>query len=168
MKSSAYVTQNTGVNFEDVVMNFYVGNYFNLVKPFTFIPEYLDVTPNRPVAFASDMVMEKQTLMRSNVAKKSIVNEYVELTTKSVNRVSHVDLKTGKKTKVDLSNDSIKASNYIEIDGYSTSNPFYKVDFKSDKLYERSFVQLYIDGVLVGRNSIDEIKKIKRVVYTLE
>lgn len=161
-KSNAYITQNSGVDFKDIVINFYSGNYFNRVKPYMFLPEYLDITPDKPIPFASDMIEQSQTFVRTKALRKNEVSQYTEFTTKSAIKVLHVDLKTSKKTKIELSNDAIDAKNYIEIDGYSSSNGFYKVDFKSKKFYEQNFARLYIDNIYIGKNSINEIKKDKQ------
>lgn len=57
--------------------------------------------------------------------------------------------------------DKFDATDSIEIDGFSSSQAFYKVDFKSDKLLSTQGSKLFLDGVYIGRANFDEIKKDK-------
>jgi len=161
-ENNAFLTQNTGVDLKDIVVNFYVGNFYNVIKPYVFVPEYLDIQTPKPIALRSDMAMEAQSFATTKMLKTTNVREYVELTTKSVNKISKVTLPLNTKTKLVLSKEKLKAEDSIEIDGYSTSNPFFKVEFETDKIYNQSYVQLYLDGVDIGKNYIDKIEKNKK------
>jgi uncharacterized protein (TIGR02231 family) len=94
-------------------------------------------------------------------SRKAPSFSYNETTTKAFFKASHIDLLSGIKNAVTFSNDSYKAENKIEVDGYSSSNAFYKVDFKSDKLYSTQNTKLYLDGTFIGQSYIREIKKDK-------
>ncbi len=93
---------------------------------------------------------------------------YIEDTTKSFFKASNIDLNSGEKTQVLFAKDSYEAKDSLEIDGYSTSQAFYKVDFKSKKLYGVLNAKLYLDGSYIGRTNLKDIKKIKRVLFILE
>ena len=165
IKNKSFLTQSSGYDFKNININMYTYNYSNAVNPQRFRPAYLDIVIPRVIkktyAQADAVVMEMAApMMKSKVAAPSF--SYNETTTKAFFKASHIDLLSGIKNAVTFSNDSYKAKNEIEIDGYSSSNAFYKVDFKSDKLYSTQNTKLYLDGTFIGQSYIGEIKKDKK------
>jgi len=163
IKNSSYITQSSGYDFKNIDINFYTYNYTNQIKPQKFYPQYLDIY-EPPVALmqADAMVMEKAVVKRAKsfgAAKPTY--SYNESTTKSFFKASNINLESGVKTPVVLANESYKMKDSIEIDGYSSSKPFYKVQYKSDKLLGSLNSKLYLDGVFIGNSFQKEIKKDK-------
>ncbi|MAC84859.1 MAG: hypothetical protein CL624_12075 [Arcobacter sp.] len=165
IKNKSFITQSSGYDFKNININMYTYNYTNAVNPQIFRPQYLDiVSPGimKKTYAQADAVMEMSApaMMKSSRVAPSF--SYNETTTKAFFKASHIDLLSGIKNAVTFSNDSYKAKNEIEIDGYSSSNAFYKVDFKSDKLYSTQNTKLYLDGTFIGQSYIGEIKKDKK------
>merc|ERR1711879_474363 len=71
-------------------------------------------------------------------------------------------LLSGKKTEVIFAKDKYEAEDSLEIDGYSSSQAFYKVDFQSKKLYGVLNAKLYLNNVYIGQTNLKEIKKDKK------
>ncbi len=164
IKNKSFITQSSGYDFKNIDINMYTYNYSNAVNPQTFRAQYLDIVIPRVMkknyAQADAVVMEMSAPMMKS-SKIAPVFSYNETTTKAFFKASHIDLISGIKNAVTFSNDTYKAKNQIEIDGYSSSNAFYKVDFKSDKLYSTQSTKLYLDGTFIGQSYIGEIKKDK-------
>ena len=167
IKNSSFITQSTGVDFKNIDINLYTYNYVHQLKPNIFRPQYLDIYKPRPVAYSNDA----EVMMDSMVSKKMLRSQtsaprptfaYVESTTKSFFKASNINLPSGKKTEVVFSKDHYKAKNSLEIDGYSKSQAFFKVEFKSKKLYGILNSKLYLDSIYIGRSNINEIKKDKK------
>jgi hypothetical protein len=158
LKNNLYITQTTGVNLKDIVLNLYTSNYYDIIKPYRFIPLYLDIENQRPIPLRADMVMERASLIKAKVMEAP-VSEYLELTTKVVTKISNVNLELAKKTKIEVFSEEFDAKDSLEIDGYSSSNAFYKVEFTSDKIFESIFANIYLDGVFIGKNNVEQIKK---------
>jgi len=166
IKNSSFITQSTGVDFKNIDINFYTYNFVNQLKPNVFRPQYLDIYKPRQIAYAQ----EAEVMMDNMVHKKAMKVKsaprpsfaYVENTTKSYFKASNIDLPSGKKTEVVFSKDNYKAEDSLEIDGYSASQAFFKVEFKSKKLYGILNSKLYLDGTYIGRSNINEIKKDKK------
>ena len=165
IKNKSFLTQSSGYDFKNIDINMYTYNYSNAVNPQIFRPQYLDILKPRVVsntfvqADAVTMEMAPRKMMKSSIAAPSF--SYNETTTKAFFKASHINLLSGVKNAVTFSNDTYKAKDQIEIDGYSSSNAFYKVDFKSDKLYSTQNTKLYLDGTFIGQSYIGEIKKDK-------
>lgn len=162
--NKAFITQRSGFDFENIDINFYTYNYNNQVVPRKFIPEYLDIenviVSHAPVA---DALIERKIVLESSKAvKKMPVSSYHETQTKSFFKVSNVTLKNADATSINLSADNYNTTSTLEIDGYSSSNAFYKVEFKSDKLYNPSRTKLYLDSVFISEIFLNEIKKEKK------
>ena len=165
IKNSSFITQSSGVDFKNIDINLYTYNYVYQLKPNIFRPQYLDIYKQRPpVAYSQAEVMMDnmavKKMSRVNAPRPSFT--YVESTTKSFFKASNINLASGKKTEVVFSKDKYKASDSLEIDGYSASQAFFKVDFKSKKLYGVLNSKLYLDGMYIGRSNIREIKKDKK------
>ncbi len=103
----------------------------------------------------------KPMLMKATRVLKTPAYDYYEDTTKSFFKASNITLSSGKENKVLFAKDSYKASKSLEIDGYSMSQAFYKVDFKSKKLYGITNANLYLDGTYIGKTTLKEIQKNK-------
>ena len=165
LKNKSFLTQSSGFDFENININLYTYNYSNAVKPQVFRANYLDI--KKPVlrkkvqADVAMMEMAAPQMMKSNSVRAVPSFSYNETTTKAFFKASNIDLKSGVKNAVTFSNDKFKTKSKIEIDAYSTSNAFYKVNFKSDKLYSTQNTKLYLDGTFVGQSYIKEIKKDK-------
>lgn len=165
LKNKSFLTQSSGFDFENININLYTYNYSNAVKPQVFRANYLDI--KKPVlrkkvqADVAMMEMAAPQMMKSNSVRAVPSFSYNETTTKAFFKASNIDLKSGVKNAVTFSNDKFKTKTKIEIDAYSTSNAFYKVNFKSDKLYSTQNTKLYLDGTFVGQSYIKEIKKDK-------
>ena len=163
IKNKSFITQSSGYDFENIDINMYTYNYSNAVKPQTFKAEYLDI--QEPIlmkkAQADMLMMETATakMMKTNLKVPSF--SYNETTTKAFFKASNINLKSGVKNAVTFSKNKYQTKNKIEIDGYSSSNAFYKVDFKSDKLYSSQNAKFYLDEVYVGQSYINQIKKDK-------
>lgn len=167
IKNSSFITQSMGVDFKNIDINFYTYNFVHQLKPNIFRPQYLDIYKPRKVAYSqeSEMMMDTMAVKRMSKSKVSAPRPtfaYVESTTKSFFKASNINLPSGKKTEVIFSKDNYKANDSLEIDGYSQSQAFYKVDFKSKKLYGILNSKLYLDGTYIGRSHINEIKKNKK------
>ena len=164
IKNKSFITQSSGYDFENIDINMYTYNYSNAVKPQTFKAEYLDI--QEPIlmkkAQADKVMMEAAPvkMMKTNLRTAPSFS-YKETTTKAFFKASNIDLKSGIKNAVTFSKDKYKTKNKIEIDGYASSNAFYKVDFKSDKLYSSQNTKFYLDEVYVGQSYINQIKKDK-------
>ena len=163
IKNKSFITQSSGFDFNNIDINLYTYNYSNAVKPQVFRPNYLDI--KQPIlrknvqADVAMMEMAAPKMMRTKSIRSVPTFSYNETTTKAFFKASHIDLKSGVKNAVTFSNDKFKTKSKIEIDGYSSSNAFYKVDFKSDKLYSTQNTKLYLDGTYVGQSYINQIKK---------
>ncbi|PLY08485.1 MAG: hypothetical protein C0625_02545 [Arcobacter sp.] len=163
IKNSSFITQSTGVDFKNIDINLYTYNYVQQLMPNTFRPEYLDIIQKQAV-YESNLMMDAapmKRMLKSKAVARPIYT-YVEDTTKSFFKASNVSLVSGKKTEVVFAKDKYKANDSLEIDGYSSSQAFYKVDFKSKKLYGVLNSKLYLDGTFIGRNNLPEIKKDKK------
>lgn len=161
INNKAYITQRSGYNFENIDLNFYTYNYNNQVVPKKFYPKYLDIK-EEPIAFMqADAVQERKVMTKESRIISSPISSYHETTTKSFFKVSNVTLKNAVKTSISLLKQSYDSKASIEIDGYASSKPFYKVEFQSDKLFNTSNSKLYIDSIYVGSAFIKEIKKDK-------
>jgi len=165
IKNKSFITQSSGYDFKDIDINMYTYNYTNAVNPQRFRAQYLDIAKPKVIkksyAQADAMVMEMSAPSMMKSLRKAPSFSYNETTTKAFFKASHIDLKSGVKKAVTFSNDKYKANNQIEIDGYSSSNAFYKVNFKSDKLYSTQNTKLYLDGIFIGQSYIGEIKNDK-------
>lgn len=165
IKNSSFITQSTGVDFKNIDINLYTYNFVYQLKPNRFIPKYLDIYEPRPMAVEAEVMMDaaampmKKTL-RAKAARPTFA--YVEDTTKSFFKASNINLVSGKKTEVLFAKDKYKADDTLEIDGYSQSQAFYKVDFTSKKLYGVVNAKQYLDGTYIGRSNLKEIKKDKK------
>ena len=165
IKNKSFITQSSGYDFKNIDINMYTYNYSNAVNPQIFRAKYLDIIKPRVISNTlaqSDilsMEMAPRKMMKSSTAAPTF--SYNETTTKAFFKASNISLLSGVKNAVTFSNDIYKAKNQIEIDGYSSSNAFYKVDFKSDKLYSTQNTKLYLDGTFIGQSYIGEIKKDK-------
>lgn len=158
IKNTYFITQSTGVDFKNIDVNLYSFSYFDRIQPQKFYPQYLDL--NMPVALASPKVMLSKARVENfsdQEVKPSF--EYNEDTTRSYFTALNVNLKSGKEQQVLFSNEKYKGESLIEIDGFSSSKPFYKVDFKSDKLYGYINSKLYLDNSYIGKSNINSIKK---------
>ena len=167
IKNSSFITQSTGVDFKNIDINLYTYNFTNQLKPNRFTPKYLDIYAPEPINYSmeADVMMNNAPLKKMARTKASVPRPtfaYVEDTTKSFFKASNISLVSGKKTEVTFAKDEYKANNSLEIDGYSSTQAFYKVDFKSKKLYGVLNAKLYLDGTYIGRNSLREIKKDKK------
>lgn len=167
IKNSAFITQSSGYDFSNIDINLYTYNYSNQINPRYFTPKYLDVY-SPPVAYMQEdsMMMEisasKSAKSVSRLKKSEPKYRYKESSTKSFFNASGIDLRSGVKTPVLFANDSYTTSSKIEIDGYAASKPFYKVEFKSNKLYSTLNTKLYLDSVYIGQSYQKEIKKDKK------
>jgi len=164
IKNKSFITQSSGFDFENIDINMYTYNYSNAVNPQVFRANYLDIKPvllRKNVQADVAMMEMAAPMMKSKSVRAMPSFSYNETTTKAFFKASHIDLKSGIKNAVTFSNDKFKIKNKIEIDGYSSSNAFYKVDFKSDKLYSTQNTKLYLDGTYIGQSYIREIKKDK-------
>ena len=165
IKNKSFITQNSGYDFKNIDINMYTYNYSNAVNPQIFRAKYLDIIKPKVVsntyAQADSIAMEMapKKMMKSSATAPTF--SYNETTTKAFFKASHINLISGVKNAVTFSIDKYKTNNQIEIDGYSSSNAFYKVDFKSDKLYSTQNTKLYLDGTYIGQSYIGEIKKDK-------
>jgi hypothetical protein len=104
-------------------------------------------------------MIKKAKVERFNDMASAPSYEYNEDTTRSYFTALNVTLKSGKKQQVLFSNEKYKANNSIEIDGYASSKAFYKVDFKSDKLYGFINSRLYLNDSYIGKINLNGIKK---------
>ncbi len=158
IKNSVFITQATGVDFKNIDINLYTYNFVQQLNPNKFYPEYLDVVKNPPITYKQEQMLDA---VPTKILKKSAIttSSYIEDTTKSFFKVSNITLQSGKKTEVVFVKDSYKAQQSLEVDGYSSSQAFYKVDFKSNKLYGVLNSKLYLDGIYVGKAYQEEIKK---------
>lgn len=174
IKNKSFITQNSGYDFKDIDINMYTYNYSNAINPQVFRAKYLDIRQEKIVKNMYDntvsMEMAPKKMMKSSrvsAVSTAPTFSYNETTTKAFFKASHINLISGTKNAVTFSNDSYKVKNKIEIDGYSSSNAFYKIDFKSDKLYSRQNTKLYLDGTFIGQSYIQEIKKDKNTSFYL-
>ena len=167
IEDSSFILQNTGHDFKNIDINMYTYSYYNAINPAPFRAKYLDVYKARPTyAQADSMQMERSVKAKSakrvmNAPRPS--NSYNETATKAFFKASNINLISGNKTAVVFSNNKYKMNDKIEIDGYSSSQAFYKVDFKSDKLYSSQNAKLYLDGVFIGQKYLGQIKKDKKI-----
>jgi hypothetical protein len=169
IKNKAYITQSSGYDFNDIDINIHTYNYSNAINPSIFRAKYLDVLKKRNVSYAQNdglsMQMEMAPIAKSMSKSKQIRRtpsySYNETSTKAFYKASNITLVSGVKNEVLLSNDIYKTTNKIEIDGFASSNAFYKVDFKTKKLYSRKQTKLYLDSNFMGQSFINEIKKDK-------
>lgn len=163
LKNTFFITQSTGFDLKDIEINIYTYNFNNQIKPIKFYPEYLDL--NQPIAMAkAEMAMD----VAPRVLKmQAPISQYLENSSNSFFNVTHVNLISGKKSEIILSDNKFDATASVEIDGFSSAQAFYKVDFKSDKLFTTQGSKLFLDGVYIGKATFDEIKKINKVQYIL-
>ena len=164
IKNLNFLTQSSGVDFKNIDINLYTYNYTNQLKPNIFRPEYLDLYEVKPVAYEVSAMMDSMPMKSKARAKVSSSPSfaYIEDTTKSFFKASNINLLSGKKTEVIFSKDTYKADDSLEIDAYSSSQAFFKVDFKSKKLYGILNAKLYLDDIYMGRTNLKEIKKDKK------
>ncbi|WP_321314747.1 DUF4139 domain-containing protein [Halarcobacter sp.] len=161
LKNLLYITQFSGMDLKDIDINLYTYNYINQIKPNSFIPEYLDLEPKPEIAYEKALNDMQPAMAKTTRVFKAPTFTYLEENTKSFFKASHINLISGKENKVLFANDIYKADDILEIDGYSQSQAFFKVDFKSKKLYGISNANLYLDGTYVGKSNLNEIKKDK-------
>lgn len=159
LTNQLFIKHSLGEDLKNIDINLYTYNYIDMVKPYKFVPEYLDVSEKKVNrVYNESMVSSTLPIVKAKLAVKPSY-DYFEGTTKSFFRASNVNLDAGKENRVVFANDIYSAKSSIEIDGYSMSQAFYRVDFKSNKLYGVLNANLYLDGVYVGKNSFDNIKK---------
>ena len=164
IKNSSFITQSSGYDFKNIDINFYTYNYTNQIKPNPFYPEYLDIYEAQPMAMiqADEMMMERAIVKKAkSFGAVKPTYSYNETTTKSFFKASNITLNSGNKTAVVFANESYTMKDSIEIDGFASSKPFYKVDFKSNKLFGALNSKLYLDSVFIGNSYQNEIKKDK-------
>merc|ERR1711879_41325 len=137
-------------------------NFIHQLKPYRFTPKYLDIYKNPRISYEkAEITMDAvpmKKLARANASAKPTF-AYVEDTTKSFFKASNINLLSGKKTEVLFAKDKYEANDSLEIDGYSKSQAFFKVDFKSKKLYGVLNSKQYLDATYIGRSNLNEIKK---------
>jgi len=163
IKNTAFITQRSGHDFKDIDINLYSYNFTNSLNPVVFRPKYL--RESRPVMYemqADAMPMVKMSKSVSSRVSKASKYSYNETATKSFFKASNISLKSGVKTDVTFAKDSYKADASIEIDGFGYGKAFYKVDFKTNKLYGVQNSKLYLDGIFVGNYYQKEMKKNKK------
>jgi len=158
--NSLFITQSLGEDLKGVDINLFTHSYINQLAPRAFVPEYLDLDEKKEKADIMAIGDIRPTLMKKSVSK-NISYDYFEDTTKSYFKASNVDLISGKQNKVIFAKDEYKAKHSLLIDGFSLSQAFYKVDFKSDKLYGVTNANLYLDNRYIGKTFLKEIKKDK-------
>lgn len=164
IKNLSFITQSSGYDFKNIDINLYSYNYINQLKPNKFYPKYLDKRVESRAYQNLTKAELSMDMVRSKAVKisKAPSFEYIENNTRSVFKATNISLKSGEKKEVLFSKDSFKAKDYLEIDAYSSSQAFYKVEFKSDKLFGVSNAKLYLDNFFIGRTNINEIKKNKK------
>lgn len=161
LKNLLFITQSSGEDLTNIDINLYTFNYINQLKPNRFVPEYLDVKENQDISYTKTVNEMQPLLMKSARVLKAPSYEYFEDTTKSFFKASNISLVSGKESEVILAKDIYKAEKSLEIDGYSMSEAFYKVDFESKKLYGITNANLYLDRTYIGKTTLNEIKKDK-------
>ncbi len=164
IKNSSFITQSTGADFKNIDVNLYTYNFIQQLKPNNFYPKYLDIYSKIAGYIKNEVVREetsddKKMLNSKEFSKPTFA--YIEDTTKSFFKASNINLISGKKAEVLFAKDSYKAEDSLVIDGYSLSQAFYKVKFKSKKLYGVLNSKLYLDSTYIGRARQNEIKKDK-------
>ena len=165
IKNLSFITQSSGVDFKNIDISLYTYNFYNQLKPNRFAPEYLDIyKAKKSIVYSEpELMMDKAIPMKKlNKVSARASFSYAEDTTKSFFKASNINLTSGKKTEVIFAKDEYKANDSLVIDGYSNTQTFYKVDFKSKKLYGVLNAKLYIDSTYIGRSSLNEIKKDKK------
>lgn len=165
IKNSSFITQSSGIDFKNIDINLYTYNFIHQLKPYRFTPKYLDIYKNPRISYEkAEITMDAvpmKKLARANASAKPTF-AYVEDTTKSFFKASNINLLSGKKTEVLFAKDKYEANDSLEIDGYSKSQAFFKVDFKSKKLYGVLNSKQYLDATYIGRSNLNEIKKDKK------
>lgn len=165
IKNSSFITQSTGVDFKNIDINLYTYNFVQQLKPNKFIPKYLDIYELRAVPVQAEAMMDVSAVPMKKSFNASALKpsfSYREDSTKSFFKASNVSLISGKKTEVLFAKDKYKAKDSLEIDGYSQSQAFVKVDFTSKKLYGVLNAKQFLDGTYIGRSNLNEIKKEKK------
>lgn len=168
IKNKSFLTQSSGYDFNNIDINMYTYNYSNTINPQTFRPEYLDIIKKPQISYSEvssvqmDMQPRKERLMKSKSLASGPSFSYNETSIKAFFKASNISLLSGVKNSVTFSNDKYKTTNKIEIDGFSSSKAFYKVDFKSTKLYSNKLTKLYLDSNYIGNSYSGEIKKDKK------
>lgn len=161
IKKSAFLTQSSGTDFENATINLYSYSFDMRLKPYKFYPKYLDIIES-PVLYDASPELMRAKAFKSSI-KKSIKRtptfSYIQSGTKSIFQAKNISLKSGVKTPIIFAHDSYTSSNIIQIDGFSTSKPFYKVQFKTDKSYLPLLAKFYLDGLYIGKKGIEVIKK---------
>lgn len=159
IKNSAFITQASGVDFKNIDINFYTYNYTSRLTPSIFKPEYLDLHKYQEEQVMYDSSNQMQAVALMAKSKTAPRYTYKEDSIRAYYQASNITLLSGKKTEVTFSNDIYKAKNRVEIDGYASSQGFFKVDFKSKKLYAPMYSKININGIYIGQNMNKEIKK---------
>ena len=162
IKNSAFLTQASGVDFKNIDINFYTYNYTSRLSPSIFKPEYLDLHKYKEEQVMYDAPKQMQAVALMAKSKNAPKYTYKEASIRAYYQASNITLLSGIKTDVTFSNDIYKAKSKVEIDGYASSQGFFKVDFKSKKLYAPMYSKLHINGIYVGQNMSKEIKKAKK------
>lgn len=160
IKNSAFITQASGVDFKNININFYTYNFTSRLTPSIFKPEYMDLNryaESQNVMY--DTPQQEARIMPMMLKKSAPSFSYKEGSTRAFYQASNITLLSGEKTDVTFSNDNYKAKSKVEIDGYASAQGFFKVDFKSKKLYAPMYSKLNIDGIYVGQTTTKEIKK---------
>jgi hypothetical protein len=159
IKNQAYITQNLGHDLKDIEVNMYNYHYSNLIHPDVFSPIYLDEKViSRKLAYGSS---KKRIVIDVPTMKKTTMH-YNEAKTRAYSSVSNVSLLSGNKTAIVFSNDTYAMKDKIEIDAFTKSQAFYRVDFTSNRLYmDNQKAKLYLDSEYIGEKNISKIQKDK-------
>lgn len=166
IKNSAFLTQSSGVDFENVTINLYSYSFDTRLKPYNFYPKYLDMYEKAVLYDAAPEMMRAKVSNSSvnKMIKRTPSFSYIQSDTKSIFQAKNITLKSGVKTAVVFSKDNYPSSNLVQIDGFSSSKAFYKVEFKSNKPYMPMLSKFYLNGLYIGEHRISSIKKDKKSV----
>lgn len=164
LKQNAFITQSTGTDFKNIDINLHTYNWIKTLKPRPFYPQYLDVVA--PIAYGYNQESHLQAdgivMMKSMPkATKKRASIYKENAIRASFSIKNAQLLSGKKTSFVFWKEKYKTKSVVEIDGYSLSQPFFKVTYESNKVYAPQNAKLYMDNVYMGQMYLKGMKKNK-------
>lgn len=166
IKNVAFITQSSGYDFSNISINLFTYNYTSQINPPVFRPKYLDIqNPRKPIVQREleEIAFDSAVKKKGNVVLSQRPSfSYNQTATKSFFQAKNISLKSGVKTPVVFAKESYEMKENIQIDGYANAKAFYKISFKSNKLFSNSNANLYLDSIFIGKRYINEIKKDKK------
>ncbi|MCF6173483.1 MAG: DUF4139 domain-containing protein [Campylobacteraceae bacterium] len=145
------ISQKSDEDFRDLNIFAHSNIYNQRVAPNPFYPRYINVEQNRRLLVSKNAQFNEMT-----ISKKMRYNE--NFTTSSFSAL-HVNLPNNQEKIITLDKEIQPILFTNDIDGYSSSLAYLKVNFKSKKFYQSAMAYLYLDENKIGTRRLPNIQK---------